>query len=488
ILFRWTKQYGNTTARCCSSQSHFHLELDLRNKVTALKLRGNILVTGSSENYLKVWNIKTGECNHTIDFGADVLCVDFLEDMDVIACGSYYGYFGCKIFSLSKGEFLDQFLSGQWIGTQCMAMNKEYIVLGTCKGLIHVISWADGRKVASFHKHPNAVAGVRFIGRNIILSVSTNGAIDTFNLATNEHHQYYISPRTSISTCAFDYQGEGRDLLCIAPSGSIFHLKWKAMDRSIESSQCSETEEDKKINSSQCSETEENKKYWHIFSQDPEIHYKNENILYRMLCAGIDAKYNHGVIGSLVSFPPKGHLLVYNFLTGLSSKDIICGPKNSSNVEDGVFNMLGIDEERVVAGCSRGFIYCFEFGFNDSDSDVLKEFQDVQGSPSANHKKLQDTQGSPSVGHRKFQDTQGSPSVGHRKFQDAQGSPSVDYRNQDLNKKSISSSNQSTCEKLDSLLSTDYDNDINELEESKEYSLDNQDFRHPPLELSETCE
>ncbi|CAG8530045.1 2507_t:CDS:2, partial [Scutellospora calospora] len=338
------------------------------NNVTALKLRGNILVTGSSENYLKVWNIKTGECDLNIDFGADISCVDFLEDMNVIACGSYYGDFGCKIFSLSKGECLGRFIEEHWIGTQCMAMNKEYIVLGTCKGVIHILLWADGRKIALFHRHNNPVAGVRFLGRNTILSVSTNGTIDVFNIATNEHiHQYTLS--TSISTCAFDHQGEGRDLLCIAPSGSIFHLRWKAIYHNLESSTCPEIEMDEK--------------YHYIFSQDPEVHYKNEKISCRMLCAGIDAKYNHGVIGSLVSYPPKSHLLVYNFLTGLNSKDRICGPnslKSENSVLDSmpdiinpVFSILVIDEERVVAGCSRGGIYCFEFGINDSDCKQLQD-------------------------------------------------------------------------------------------------------------------
>ncbi|CAG8638774.1 16936_t:CDS:2, partial [Racocetra fulgida] len=243
------------------------------NNVTALKLRGNILVTGSSEYCLKVWNIKTGKLDLTIDFGADISCVDFLEDMDV--------------------------------------------------------------------------AGVRLLGRNTLLSVSTNGTIDVFDIAMNELLHQYTLPSTSISTCAFDYQGEGRDLLCIAPSGSIFHLRWTAMYCNSKPSQCSEIEEDKK--------------YRYIFSQDPEVHYKNEKISYRTLCAGMDAKYNHGVIGSLVSYPPRSHLLVYNSLKGLSSKDGICGP-NSLNAENGtldstpdtdspVFNILGIDDERVVAGC-----------------------------------------------------------------------------------------------------------------------------------------
>jgi WD40 repeat protein len=62
------------------------------NKVIALKLRGNILVTGSNDGYLGVWNIKTSKCEREIEVGADIICVDFIEHKNVIACGSYYGY------------------------------------------------------------------------------------------------------------------------------------------------------------------------------------------------------------------------------------------------------------------------------------------------------------------------------------------------------------------------------------------------------------
>lgn len=61
------------------------------NKVVALKLRGDILVTGSTDNFIGVWNIKTGERKKEIAVEADIICVDFIEHKDVIACGSYYG-------------------------------------------------------------------------------------------------------------------------------------------------------------------------------------------------------------------------------------------------------------------------------------------------------------------------------------------------------------------------------------------------------------
>ena len=60
-------------------------------KVIALKLRGNILVTGTNDGNLGVWNIKTCKLEKEINVGADIICVDFIEHKNVIACGSYYG-------------------------------------------------------------------------------------------------------------------------------------------------------------------------------------------------------------------------------------------------------------------------------------------------------------------------------------------------------------------------------------------------------------
>lgn len=62
------------------------------------------------------------------------------------------------MFSLSTGAILGGFTEDHWIGTQCMDMNDEYIILGTYRGIIHVLSWEDGRKVALFNNQTNTVS------------------------------------------------------------------------------------------------------------------------------------------------------------------------------------------------------------------------------------------------------------------------------------------------------------------------------------------
>ncbi|CAG8544769.1 3478_t:CDS:2 [Funneliformis caledonium] len=348
-------------------------------KVISLKLRGNILVTGSNDKFLGVWNIKTGKREKEIHVGADIICVDFIEHKDVVVCGSYYGDFGCKLFSLSTGKPLGEFREDHWIGTQCLDINDEYIILGTYKGMIHVLSWKDGRKVALFHIHNNRVAGVRLLGKDTAMSVSSNGAIDIFSISTNDLLYQHFLPRTAVNICAFDNNVEGHDLLCIAPKGSIFHLRWEDLDDVKGSILSEEGKIDERIRK--------------LYSKDPTIIYQNNEISDRLFCAAIDSRYNYGVIGSLSSFPPKGDLLIYNSnvsrvngirgfnkikLKNFTSSDTVCDVNvdtenvgNVSRTENGllslpdssgsVFNVLGIDEERVVSGCTRGWIHCFEF-------------------------------------------------------------------------------------------------------------------------------
>ncbi|PKY48968.1 WD40 repeat-like protein [Rhizophagus irregularis] len=336
------------------------------NKVVALKLRGDILVTGSTDDFIGVWNIKTGECKNKIEVGADIICVDFIEHKDVIACGSYYGEFGCKLISFSTGETLGKFAEEQWIGTQCMDMNDEYIALGTFKGMIHVLLWKDGRKVALFHVHSNRVAGVRLLGKNIVMSVSSNGAIDIFDITSSGLLYQYVPSRTSINICSFDNNVDGHDILCIAPSGAIFHIRWE--DLPPPSFNEGEREgEDERIR--------------RIYSREPMMIYENNNVPCRLLCAGIDSKYNHGVIGSLISYPPQGHLLIYPKVNS-ESVDVTNGIRGFNEVtlppsiDTTVFNILDIDDERVVAGCTRGWIYCFEFTV---DQEKEKKEKNVKG-------------------------------------------------------------------------------------------------------------
>nr|CAG8481003.1 11975_t:CDS:2 [Entrophospora candida] len=273
------------------------------NSITTLKLRGDILITGSN-NHICVWDMRTGKRKRTIDVGVAINCVDFSEQKDIIVCGPCFGEFGYKIFSLSNGELLGKFTDNHnQVGTQCISMNEELIALGTHKGIIHVLSLADERKIAQFEVfNDRQIAGIQLVGNNMVISVSSiNGIIEVFNVKTHECIHKSTILKTSISSCTIDYySGAKCDILCIAPQGSVFHLRW---DFNMTSSTTNLMENE---------DGDEEEKLREIFSKEPKILYKNEDFLHKILCVGIDSKYNHGIIGSLLSYPAKSKLLIYN--------------------------------------------------------------------------------------------------------------------------------------------------------------------------------
>ncbi|CAJ0830080.1 11539_t:CDS:2, partial [Entrophospora sp. SA101] len=289
--------------------------------------------------------------------------------------------FGYKIFSLSNGELLGKFTDNHnQVGTQCISMNEELIALGTHKGIIHVLSLADERKIAQFEVfNDRQIAGIQLVGNNMVISVSSiNGIIEVFNVKTHECIHKSTILKTSISSCTIDYYSDAKcDILCIAPQGSVFHLRW---DFNMTSSTTNLMENE---------DGDEEEKLRGIFSKEPKILYKNEDFLHKILCVGIDSKYNHGIIGSLLSYPAKSKLLIYNPNKGpydmdnsiiksltpspspslspslssnnssYSSNFLLSSPDTSpsvvtstslENIINTVFVALSIDEERIVAG------------------------------------------------------------------------------------------------------------------------------------------
>ncbi|CAG8448919.1 10010_t:CDS:2 [Ambispora leptoticha] len=362
----------STAVRVTSVKAH-------EQSIKVLKLKGDLVVTGSSDNYTRVWSVRTMERLLEIDVEADVNSIDFLVEKDVIVCGSYYGEFGCKLFSFSRGKFLGQFMENHWVGTQCLSMNEDYIVLGAHNGDIYVIAWSEGRKVAVFNEHRNPVAGVCLIGADTILSVSTNGTIDTFSIKQHTRlHQYSISNGMSVCISAFDEFSDGRNVMCVSPTGTIVHLVWP-------NNETTETVD----SSSQDFQIIDTESIHRIFSQDPIIHYSNTEISNRILCAAIDGNFNRGVIGQCLSWPPRGSIQIYDFEKGLGRLDGIQRPNAEDDAlgrEQGsnpVFTTLGMDIEKVVAGCSRGWMYCFELvgEVNKYKEEYIRENQSTSSSP-----------------------------------------------------------------------------------------------------------
>lgn len=57
--------------------------------VTSLKKCGDIVVTGSYDETVKIWSAASGKCQKTIHVQGSIACLDYLASDNIIACGCY---------------------------------------------------------------------------------------------------------------------------------------------------------------------------------------------------------------------------------------------------------------------------------------------------------------------------------------------------------------------------------------------------------------
>ena len=57
--------------------------------VTSLKKCGDIVVTGSYDETVKIWSAVSGRCQKTIHVQGSIACLDYLASENIIACGCH---------------------------------------------------------------------------------------------------------------------------------------------------------------------------------------------------------------------------------------------------------------------------------------------------------------------------------------------------------------------------------------------------------------
>src|SRR6266498_2422858 len=183
-----------------------------RERITDAKLKENILVTGSADRTVRIWNIKTGECIRTL-CGNSFSCVDFLLEEQIVAASTFFR--SSFIWNMETGELLRE-LSGHVSAVRCISLSKSYVASCAFDGSLIVWNWETGEKVATIP----AEAMVIRIFENTVLSLSSSSirAFDIpngdciFSAAFNEgllgwsYIQNYLSKNVEESMNAFPDQ------------------------------------------------------------------------------------------------------------------------------------------------------------------------------------------------------------------------------------------------------------------------------------------
>ncbi|TIB81204.1 hypothetical protein E3Q22_01307 [Wallemia mellicola] len=202
------------------------------NYVTSMQLKGGILVTGSYDQTLRIWDLKNGgECKSILQAKA-ISCLDYLPNHKILAAG-YFDVGRVVVYSTLTNQPL-QMLQGHNRGIRAVACNDEFLVsAGQDKALV-VWNWRTGDRIARFGQQTNVSIGVQLIDADKFIAVTVDSIIRCFSITKREMTSQYrlssLSPELSgigytADTMLTWFGAEGLSMTC-ATKNHLIHLQW----------------------------------------------------------------------------------------------------------------------------------------------------------------------------------------------------------------------------------------------------------------------
>ncbi|CAB4432173.1 unnamed protein product [Rhizophagus irregularis] len=146
---------------------------DHTERVTDAKLKENILVTGSADRTVRIWNIETGECIRTL-CGNSFSCVDFLIEEKIVAASTFFR--ASFIWNMETGDLIRE-LKGHVSAVRCISLSRSYVASCAFDGSLIVWNWKTGEKITTILAEATAIR----IFNNTVLSHS-NSSIKAFDI------------------------------------------------------------------------------------------------------------------------------------------------------------------------------------------------------------------------------------------------------------------------------------------------------------------
>ncbi|RHZ82647.1 hypothetical protein Glove_106g54 [Diversispora epigaea] len=148
-----------------------------RSHITDAKLKGNILVTGSSDRTVRIWDLETGQCKLTLN-GNVFSCVDFLLTEKVVAGSTFFR--SSFIWNMETGELLNE-LRGHVSAVRCVSLSESHIATCAFDGSVIIWNWKSGEKIATI---PANATVIRIFDTKVLSLCGTT--IKAFELSNGE--------------------------------------------------------------------------------------------------------------------------------------------------------------------------------------------------------------------------------------------------------------------------------------------------------------
>ena len=126
---------------------------------------GTRLVSAGSDRSLRVWNVRTGECERVMHgHTSTIRCVHVVPHVPVAITGSRDGTL--RVWDLAAGR-VRHVLAGHQHSVRCLAVHDKYVASGSYDFTCRVWDWTTGRCVHVLQGHQLQIYAIAFDGVHI---------------------------------------------------------------------------------------------------------------------------------------------------------------------------------------------------------------------------------------------------------------------------------------------------------------------------------
>ncbi|CAG8472406.1 9672_t:CDS:2 [Ambispora leptoticha] len=145
-------------------------------RINDAKLKENILVTGSTDRTVRVWDLDKEECLRVFK-GNTFSSVDFLVKEKIVAAATFFR--ASFIWNMETGDLLQE-LTGHVSAVRVISLNETYVASCAFDGSIIIWIWKTGEKVATINTNAQ---DFRFLDNTIVaLSNNNNKELNVYSL------------------------------------------------------------------------------------------------------------------------------------------------------------------------------------------------------------------------------------------------------------------------------------------------------------------